>query len=97
MTLHALTVLNAFERCVSTNDYSVLFTNILNEAISASTRSRPRHRRHPLSPHIAALLRSKQRAWRKAKYTGDRLVFTTARRTAKAAIRAYTILILNRG
>ena len=78
---------SAFESCVSTNDYSVLFTNILNEVIS--TRFRPRHRRHPLPSHIAALLRAKQKAWQIAKRTDNRLVFITARRTAKAALRAY--------
>ena len=80
---------SAFESCVSTNNYSVLFTNILNEAISAATRSRPQHRRHPLPSHIAVLLRTKQNAWQIAKRTGNRLVFITARRTSKAGIRAY--------
>ena len=74
---------------MSTYDCSVLLINILNEAVAASTRSRPQHRRHPLPPHIAALLRAKQKVRQLAKRTGYRLVFITARQTAKAAIRAY--------
>ena len=79
-----------FSGCESADDYAEQFTSVLRAAIDESTHFKLRCRRQRLPRHIVTLLRIKQKAWITSRRTGDRIPFVTARRTAKAAIRAYT-------
>jgi hypothetical protein len=81
--------LASLQNCVTADDFAAQFTGQLQHAISFSTYHRPQFRRQRLPRHIVQLLRAKHKAWVTAKLTGDKTPFITARRTAKAAIRAY--------
>jgi ribonuclease P/MRP protein subunit RPP40 len=79
----------AFAGCNSTNDYAERFTNVLRNAITASTYYRPRTRFPRLPRHIVQLIKAKKKAWLRSRRTGNRQPFITARRIARAAIRAH--------
>ena len=81
--------LQAFSQCRCSDDFANSFTNLLSETIVSCTRYIPSHRRQRLPRHLVLLLRTKKKAWTRAKRTGNISPFKIASRVARAALRQY--------
>ena len=82
---------NIFRGVTDINQYVEIFTNILNDSISAASRIwRQRKFDTPdLLKHMMQLILKKHALWRSGKQSGNFTAYRSARNEAKKAIRSY--------
>ena len=78
-----------FSGCQNVDDYAEVFQAQLNSAIALSSFHINLCRGERLPHRIVQLIRTKQRHWKNYRKTGNKFLFNTARKIARAAIRQH--------